>query len=236
MTNFASVVRESVDELTSQVASVIKGERKEIDYTDVQDLLEMIDVNASKIENHGLRADRIVNSMMDHVRVPNTQFVSVSLNELVDQFVNLAYTRYSAENEGFEVALHRSYDPDVSEIKAFPQELGKVFYNLLDNSFFAVQQHQKLQGDGYLPEVHVKTEKEEAHILVEVRDNGIGINESDRDKVFEPFFTTKPTGKGSIGLGLSLSYDIVVNGHGGGFTVSSKSGEGSSFVVKLPIS
>jgi signal transduction histidine kinase len=72
-------------------------------------------------------------------------------------------------------------------------------------------------------------------IVVTVKDNGSGISEENIEKIFQPFFTTKPTGKGT-GLGLSLAYDIVTKGHGGNMEVESMVGEGTTFIVKLPIS
>jgi two-component system NtrC family sensor kinase len=67
-----------------------------------------------------------------------------------------------------------------------------------------------------------------------VKDNGEGIPEQVRDKIFQTFFTTQPTGSGT-GLGLSLSYDIVTKGHGGGLRVESKEGIGSTFIIQLPV-
>jgi signal transduction histidine kinase len=80
----------------------------------------------------------------------------------------------------------------------------------------------------------VSTAKENGSILIKVKDNGNGIPEAIKDKIMQPFFTTKPTGEGT-GLGLSLSYDIVVKGHGGAIQIESKEGEGSEFIVELPI-
>jgi len=71
-------------------------------------------------------------------------------------------------------------------------------------------------------------------VLISVRDNGPGIPQNVLDKIFQPFFTTKPTGQGT-GLGLSLSYDIV-KAHGGEIKVETKQGEGSEFIIQLPVS
>jgi len=71
--------------------------------------------------------------------------------------------------------------------------------------------------------------------MVKVKDNGVGIPDDIKDKIMQPFFTTKPTGQGT-GLGLSLTYDMVVKGHGGSIQINSTEGEGSEFIVALPIS
>jgi signal transduction histidine kinase len=82
--------------------------------------------------------------------------------------------------------------------------------------------------------VSVHTKRQSENIEIIVHDNGTGMSPKVAEKVFQPFFTTKPTGEGT-GLGLSLSYDIITKGHGGQLKVESKEGEGSTFVVQLPI-
>jgi two-component system NtrC family sensor kinase len=116
------------------------------------------------------------------------------------------------------------------------QDLGRVLLNLFNNAFYAVNQKRKSTFNGsYSPEVTVSTFVKENMIYLEVKDNGKGIPESIKEKIMQPFFTTKPTGEGT-GLGLSLSYDIIVRGHGGSITVDSAENEYSVFTVKLPLS
>ena len=85
------------------------------------------------------------------------------------------------------------------------------------------------------PRVKVTTRREPGSIEIKVSDNGNGIPSKLLDKIFQPFFTTKPTGQGT-GLGLSLAYDIVTKGHGGDLKVETKEGEGSEFIMQLPLS
>jgi len=82
--------------------------------------------------------------------------------------------------------------------------------------------------------VSVTTLTENGWAIIKVRDNGAGIPETIIEKIMQPFFTTKPTGEGT-GLGLSLTYDMVVKGHGGSITVNSVEGQGSEFIVQLPV-
>ncbi len=93
----------------------------------------------------------------------------------------------------------------------------------------------KTAGPDYRPEVTVPTSTEHGQVIIRVKDNGMGIPDAIKDKIMQPFFTTKPTGEGT-GLGLSLTYDMVVKGHGGTIEVNSKEGEGSEFVIKIPVS
>src|SRR6202012_1023476 len=106
--------------------------------------------------------------------------------------------------------------------------------NLFGNAFYAVNQKAKTAGADYKPTVEVTTMQQNGSILVSVKDNGTGIPDNISEKIMQPFFTTKPTGEGT-GLGLSLSYDIVVKGHGGSIQANSKEGEGAEFIIKLPL-
>ncbi len=96
-----------------------------------------------------------------------------------------------------------------------------------------MNQKQKTAGPDYKPEVLITTLRENGHLLLKVKDNGVGIPDAIKEKILQPFFTTKPTGEGT-GLGLSLSYDILVKGNNGTLDIN-KEGEGSEFMVKLPL-
>jgi two-component system NtrC family sensor kinase len=113
------------------------------------------------------------------------------------------------------------------------QEIGRVLLNLYNKAFYAVQQKQKTAISHYQSIVTVSMAQVNGSIEIRVQDNGSGIPEAVKTKIFQLFFTTKPTGEGT-GLGLSLSYDIVTNGHGGSLTVESQEGEGTQFVIQFP--
>ena len=105
--------------------------------------------------------------------------------------------------------------------------------NLINNAFYAVSEKKRTADAGYEPTVSVSTKKEGGRIVISVKDNGSGIPDNIVEKIFQPFFTTKPTGQGT-GLGLSLSYDIV-KAHGGELKIETKEGEGSEFIIILPV-
>jgi len=109
-----------------------------------------------------------------------------------------------------------------------------VLLNLLSNAFYAVHERAAEQDGPYAPTLRVSTRRADGHVEIRVCDNGPGISAEVQEKVFEPFYTTKPTGSGNTGLGLSLSYEIVVQGHGGRLAVESAEGEGATFVITLP--
>ena len=111
--------------------------------------------------------------------------------------------------------------------------MGRVLINVFNNAFYAVNLKLKASGSPFNPEIKVSTALNRKFIEVKVWDNGIGIPKDIKNRILEPFFTTKPTGEGT-GLGLSLSYDILVKGHGGKITVDSKEGEYSEFTISIP--
>ena len=129
------------------------------------------------------------------------------------------------------------FDETIGKIDLVPQDMGRVILNLITNAFYAVDAKKNASASSstgqFEPTVSVTTKKEGNKILISVQDNGDGIPEQIRDKIFQPFFTTKPTGEGT-GLGLSLSYDIV-KAQGGELKVETKEGEGSEFIIQLPV-
>ncbi len=220
--NFAGLSQELVTELEEETDPVERAA-----------LLEDLKTNAAKIEAHGRRADAIVRQMMEHARSASGERRPVDLNALVEEYTNLAYHGMRARHPDFNATLNQSFAEDAGEVEIVSQEIGRVLINLLDNAFDAVRARKTSGADGYLPSVTVTTERRDGKVEIRVADNGLGMPEAVRAKVFEPFFTTKPTGQGT-GLGLSMSYDIVTQGHGGTLTVESEEGRGATFTLALP--
>jgi two-component system, NtrC family, sensor kinase len=125
-------------------------------------------------------------------------------------------------------------DSNLPKASVIPQDIGRVLLNLFNNAFYAVHQKKKQNPEGYLPQVTLTTVNKSSFVEITVKDNGSGIPDNIKEKIMQPFFTTKPTGEGT-GLGLSLSYDIVVKGHAGSIAIDTKEGEFTEFIVKLPL-
>jgi two-component system NtrC family sensor kinase len=234
--NFAEVNEELAQELKEAIA---KGET-------VDDILTDLEQNASVIAEHGKRADSIVRSMMQHARGGTGERETVDINTLVGEYVGLAYHGKRAQLPDFNATIEENYDENVGSLSIVPQDFGRVLLNLLGNAFDAVSQRrekgggrresvgEKTEEGEYQPQVAVSTVRKNGQIEVRVSDNGPGVPEEIRAKIFEPFFTTKPTGSGT-GVGLSLSYDIITQGHGGSLRVESSDQGGAEFVVTLPV-
>ncbi len=241
--NFSEVSNELIDEMKEEMG---KGNTEE-----VIAIAGDIKQNLIKILSHGKRADSIVKGMIQHSRSSSGVKEPTDINALADQYLRLEYHGARAKDSSFDAIMKTDYDETLSageagigKINIIPEEIGRAILNLLNNAFYAVDEKKKaLQSDpgggvGYEPTVTIGTKLISPHqggskrVEIRVSDNGNGIPKNIVNKIFQPFFTTKPTGHGT-GLGLSLSYDIV-KAHGGELSVSTKDGEGSVFVIKLP--
>jgi signal transduction histidine kinase len=198
----------------------------------IRDDLDDLRLNTAKIHKHGQRADGIVQAMMAHARSSEGERRISDVNTLVEEYVNLAFHGMRAQGSAFNVTIEHDYDEAVGEVEMVPQEIGRVVLNLVNNAFYAVQQHSLSHNGKYTPTVSISTQRKGDKVEIRVTDNGPGIPAAVREKIFEPFFTTKPTGEGT-GLGLSLSYDIITQGHGGMLTVESTPDDGTAFTITL---
>ncbi len=189
--------------------------------------------NQQKILHHGKRADAIVKGMLQHSSSGSGKKELTDINKLADEYLRLAYHGLRAKDKSFNASMKTDFDETIGNINIIPQDIGRVILNLITNAFYVVDEKKKQQPTGYEPTVSVSTKKINGKVEVKVEDNGNGIPQKVLDKIFQPFFTTKPTGQGT-GLGLSLSYDII-KAHGGELKVETKEGEGSEFIIVLPI-
>jgi PAS domain S-box-containing protein len=202
-------------------------------WADIEDILTALDQNLQKIIEHGRRADRIVHGMLQHSRGHTGVYEPTDLNALLGEYVTLAYHGLRAQDTSFQVTIRTEYDPTVGMVEVVPQDMGRVFLNIVNNAFHAVHTKQKTLGESFVSTVLVRTINYGNRVAVHVRDNGDGIPAEIREQIFQPFFTTKPPGAGT-GLGLSMSHDVVVQGHQGMITVDTALGEYTEFVVTLP--
>jgi signal transduction histidine kinase len=235
--NFSEVNQELLEELRNEEAKPKSERNEQLE----DDLLTSIEQNLEKINHHGKRADAIVKGMLQHSRASSPQKEPIDVNALVDEYLRLAYHGLRAKDKSFNTKFETDFDPLLQKIIAVPQEIGRVVLNLINNAFYSVSEKSKLLQEGsfavvqgYEPKIYVSTKKMNGNTEIRVRDNGMGIPAEIADKIFQPFFTTKPAGQGT-GLGLSLAYDIITKGHGGELKVTTEEGEGTEFVIVLPI-
>ncbi len=242
--NFSEINKELAGELKSELATGNMQSANEI----ADDIID----NSEKINHHGKRADAIVKGMLEHSRTSTGEKEPTDINKLADEYLRLAYHGMRAKGKSFNCTLETHFDETLEKINVVPQDIGRVLLNLFNNAYYACAERSRStcaersrasadSADGYVPTVTVVTRKYSlssgegrGEAIITVRDNGNGIPEKIKDKIFQPFFTTKPTGSGT-GLGLSLSYDIITKEHNGTIKVESEEGEGTEFIIRLPV-
>ena len=229
--NFSAVSVELVDELQEVLARADLDNRLRAEISEIGDMLQG---NLYKIVQHGKRADSIVKNMLLHSRQGSGEHQPADINAVVEESLNLAYHGARAEKQDFNITLERFFDPTAGEVDLFPQDITRVLLNLISNGFYAATKRKsEANGANYEPTLAALTKNLGDSVEIRIRDNGTGIPPEVRKKMFNPFFTTKPPGEGT-GLGLSLSYDIIVKQHAGSIEVDTQLGEFTEFRIVLP--
>jgi two-component system NtrC family sensor kinase len=229
--NFAALSAELTDELNDLLKSAALAEKTR---EEVDELTSMLKDNLEKVVQHGKRADSIVKNMLLHSREGSGEHRPADINALLEESLNLAYHGARAEKPQFNVTLRRDFDQTAGMIDVFPQEITRVFLNLISNGFYAVTKRKaENRNSGFEPIVSAATKNLGHAVEIRIRDNGTGIPPEIKEKMFNPFFTTKPAGEGT-GLGLSMSHDIIVKQHGGRIDVETEPGKFTEFTIVLP--
>ncbi|HZV67923.1 MAG TPA: ATP-binding protein [Saprospiraceae bacterium] len=228
-------------DVNSELIAEMKQELDNGKIEDAKNIANNIDENEQKIIFHGKRADAIVKGMLQHSRSSSGLKEPTDINALADEYLRLAYHGLRAKDKSFNATMKTDFDESIGLVNVNPQDMGRVILNLITNAFYAVSIPRPLEGRvDFKPTVTVITKKQFSlsggggfGVQIFVKDNGPGIPLNIIDKIFQPFFTTKVSGQGT-GLGLSLSYDIV-KAHGGELKVETTDGEGTVFIISLPV-
>ncbi|RIY10782.1 hypothetical protein D0T11_08960 [Hymenobacter rubripertinctus] len=224
---FAAVSANLVDEISG-------AQRLARDEHLAHDIYEGLKENLREISQHGQRATAIIKGMLEHARTGQLPRTPTDLNALARHNLHLAAEGLRHQFPEFAATLRPALAPELPELPVVAADLGRVLLNLCANALYAVHQRQRTAPAGYVPTVEIGSRPlPGGGAELWVQDNGAGIPAAVQARVFEPFFTTKPPGEGT-GLGLSLSHDIVVNGHQGTLRVESEEGAGTRFVLTLP--
>ena len=237
--NFVKNFSESSNELLDELKEVLDENANKISEEDQNYIKEIsgdLNSNLDRIISHGERANRIVQDMLMMGRETGEERPT-DINVLLDEHARLAYHSARATDPDFQLHIEQELGPDVGEIVVKPQDIGRVFLNIVGNACDATdEKRRKLHESGdksYMPTLSLFTSRDEESISVRIRDNGDGIPPDVADRIFNPFFTTKPTDRGT-GLGLAITNDIVRQ-HGGSISVNSQPGEFTEMLVRLPL-
>ncbi|MEG4233888.1 ATP-binding protein [Microcoleus sp. Pol11C3] len=230
--NFSELSAELTEELFEELGN--QGERLAPETKEyIAELLTDLKENLKKINQHGQRADKIVGNMLLHSRGQSGQWEATDINNLLAEYINLAYHGMRAKETAFNITIETNYDNDIGEVEVVPQDIGRVFLNIISNACYAVYKKQQAMGEEFSPLLDVRTRNLGDAIEIRIRDNGPGIKPDVLDKIFNPFFTTKPPAEGT-GLGLSISQDVIVQQHRGELKVETEVGNYTEFIITLP--
>ena len=236
--NFVKNFSESSAELLTELQEVLEETGDNISEDQrglIQEISDDLNDNMERIRNHGDRANRIVHDMLMMSR-GSGEFQLTDINRLVDEHSRLAYHSARATDTDFQLDLQYDLDPEVGELEVIPQDLGRVFLNMVSNACYATNEKRTElteRGEGYFPALQMSTRRHEEMVEINIRDNGNGMPPDVIEKIFNPFFTTKPSDQGT-GLGLAISNDIVRE-HGGTINVTSAPGEFTNMQIELPL-
>lgn len=231
--NFAELSKDTIDDLLEALndQKIMMTDEK---FMEVRELSGILKDNIERINNHGNRADSIIKNMLLHSRGKSGEKMLIHLNELLDQYINLAYHGLRAKDREFNITIEKDYDKTIEKINIIPQDISRVFLNIINNACYAANQKKINTGNSFAPTLKVSTKKLPGKVEIKIRDNGEGIPDTVKAHIFNPFFTTKPSGEGT-GLGLSISYDIITKEHNGELIVNTEEGKFTEFVITLPI-
>ena len=232
VTNFAATSVELLDELGAAITPGLAALDEEA-RGEAGALLETLRSDLATIARHGRRANQIVTNMLMHARDEVQALQEIEVNALVEDACNLAYHGERARKPEFTIRIDKKLDAGAGSIEGVSHDLTRVLVNIISNSFDATERRRQGAGQGYEPGLSLATTGRTGDVEIRIRDNGTGMAPEVAKKVFTPFFTTKPPGEGT-GLGLSLSYDVVVHQHGGSIEARSEPGAYTEFVVVLP--
>jgi signal transduction histidine kinase len=235
VTNFARVSADLSEELEETLEDN-KSRLETEEYDLIQEVVHDLKENSKAIAQNGQRADRIVQSMMDHARGESGKRQAMDVNHLLRENFNLSYQGFKGMAQGYYVELEEDLQPKLPVLKVIPQDFSRVLLNIFNNAHYALDEKRKESGDSFVPKIKVSTRSKGKEVIIKIRDNGPGIPEEIKKQIFNPFFTTKPTGQGNTGLGLSISHDIIVQVHEGKLEVYTEPGEFTEFVIILPTS
>ncbi|MEM9772360.1 MAG: ATP-binding protein [Cyanobacteria bacterium P01_D01_bin.73] len=203
---------------------------------DVMKVLNSMQVGADRIKD-------IVLSLRTFSRVDESDLKSANLHDSLDSTLTILGHRLKANSERDAIDIVRNYG-DLPLVNCYVGQLNQVFMNLLANAIDALEEgmkgganlqakESKISGSSPLLQIVISTRLDGDRCLINIRDNGSGIEPDVCNRIFDPFFTTKPTGKGT-GMGLAISHQIVTEKHGGRLSCASAPGEGTTFTIEIP--
>ena len=235
--NFVINFSKMSDRLLGDLADIVEDNASllpEADREDLSDIVESLKENMEQIAENGDRAVGIIQSILLISRGKENERMPADVCHIVREYVRLSYHAMRANNQGFNVTLHETYQEGMPHMMVIPQDLSRAVLNVMNNACYAVWHKSQTATDDYKPEITIRVAMEDNNLVISIADNGEGMSDEVKQRLFENFFTTKPIGQGT-GLGMSITRDIIENKHGGKVTFTSTLGEGTTFTFTIPV-
>ncbi|MFH1153132.1 MAG: ATP-binding protein [Pseudomonadota bacterium] len=200
-------------------------------FMDIRDIPHIM----GSITQSSLRMASIVENMLSFSRKSDASFSCFDLAALMDKSLELAASNYNLKKhyDFKSINIQKHYEPDLPEISCDGGKIQQVLLNILNNGAQAMFENAATPRRKPIFNISIHRDLQRGMVRMEIKDNGPGMDEMTSKRIFEPFFTTKPPGIGT-GLGLSVSYFIIVENHGGTLNVVTEKGQGSTFIIRLP--
>lgn len=221
-------MQEIVDDIAEQI--------DEDDAADLKDITTDLVANMQKIKEHGERATSIIQGILLISRGKEGEKLPTDIGKLIHEYLWLSYHAKRANDKSFNVTINEDYQADMPKLLVIPQDLSRAIVNIMNNACYAVQQRQKIEeekGKEHMPFIKASASYADGKLHIAIADNGTGMPEEIKGKLFHDTITTKPIGEGT-GLGMQITYDIIVNNHGGELTFDSELGKGTTFNITIP--
>lgn len=221
--NFSLLSLETLEELKRTLV-----QRTQLKPEEIEQFL-ILEKNIHATFDQGKKADNIVQRMLAHSRLGKGIATKTNINQLIDDSLDLI--AHGAVFKDFTFVIEKHLEPNLEIVEVISEDIGRVFLNLFNNAYYAMNKKREIEPD-YQPLLIVETKNLDKQIEIRIWDNGIGMSDEVISQIFTPFFTTKPPGEGT-GLGLSLSYTIIVQEHKGEIEFQSEQGKFTEFIIKL---
>jgi signal transduction histidine kinase len=202
---------------------------------DLEFLIEDLPKLLSSMRVGADRISQIVASLRTFSRMDEAEIKAVNIHDGIDSTLMILQHRLKAKLDCVRIEVIKHYG-NLPQVECYAGQLNQVFMNILSNAIDALEESLAENEEQITtPTITIYTQQVDAdQVEIRITDNGVSIPESVRQRLFDPFFTTKPVGKGT-GMGLSISYQIITEKHGGSLSCTSQPGEGAEFIIRIPV-
>ena len=235
--NFVINFSKMSDKLLKDLTEIVEDNEDKIadaDREEMEDIVADLKENMGKIVEHGERAISIIRGILMISRGKEGEFIPSDVCRIVKEYVWLSYHSMRANYKNFNITIHEEYQENLPLVMVIPQDFSRAVLNVVNNAGYAVWKKSQDAPEGYVPQIDVSVKAEGEELKVMIKDNGIGMSEEVKQHVYDNFFTTKPAGQGT-GLGMGITYNIIVKGHHGRIDFDSVEGEYTSFTFTIPM-